>query len=82
MSEALDREWRRKEAEKIKVKAELEEEVRRTRSEQIRQRTVDAARAVQREKEFWEYSKQDWQKGIEMEKQEQERRLQVRSHSF
>lgn len=70
--EAQERDWRRKEVEKERVKVAGEEAVRRTLAEQLVQKQDEAARAVQREKHFWEHAKQDWKQEMSVEKQQQE----------
>ena len=67
--EEEDRAWRKRELEKARMQTEKEEKTRNILDIQIRQRQEDAARSVEREKQYWENIQSTWLEATEEEKE-------------
>ena len=67
--EEEDRAWRKRELEKARIQTEKEEKTRNILDIQIRQRQEDAARSVEREKQYWENIQSTWLEATEEEKE-------------
>ena len=75
--EEEDRAWRKRELEKAKQQTEKEEKTRNILDIQIRQRQEDAAKSVQREKQYWENMQSTWLEATEEEKEKSNHKSKV-----
>ena len=76
--EEEDRAWRKRELEKARIQTEKAEKVRNILDIQIRQRHEDAAKSVEREKQYWENIQSTWLEATEEEKKIADTKLKVR----
>ena len=67
--EEEDRAWRKRELEKARIQTEKEQKTRNILDIQIRQRQEDAARSVEKEKQYWENIQSTWLEATEEEKE-------------
>ena len=77
--EEEDRAWRKRELEKARIQTEKEEKTRNILDIQIRQRQEDAARSVEREKQYWENIQSTWLEATEEEKEKSNYQHKVKS---
>ena len=75
--EEEDRAWRKRELEKARIQTEKEEKTRNILDIQIRQRHEDAAKSVEREKQYWENVQSTWLEATEEEKEISSKKLKV-----
>ena len=75
--EEEDRAWRKRELDKAKIQTEKEEKTRNILDIQIRQRHEDAAKSVEREKQYWENIQSTWLEATEEEKVISNKKLKV-----
>ena len=66
-----DRKWRQRKLEIARMEAQRNEELRRVRTEQLRQRQEIAAKSVERDKQYWEEVRDMWQQSVEQDKTNQ-----------
>ena len=76
--EEEDRAWRKRELEKAKMQTEKEQKTRNILDIQIRQRHEDAAKFVEKEKQYWENIQSTWLEATEEEKEKSNYKLKVR----
>ena len=76
--EEEERAWRTKELHKAQAQKEKDEKIMRIRDIQIQQRQEDAARAVEKERRYWDDVQKTWHETVQQEKQENDLKLQVR----
>ena len=69
-----DRKWRQRKLEIARMEAQRNDELRRVRTEQLRQREEIAAKSVERDKQYWEEVRDMWQQSVQQDKSNLEMR--------
>ena len=72
-----ERKWRQRKLEIARMEAARNEELRRVRTEQLRQREEIAAKSVERDKQYWEEVREMWQQSVENDRSNLERKSKV-----
>ena len=75
--EEEERAWRAKELQKAQAQRERDEKIMRLRDIQIEQRQEDAARAVEKERTYWNDVQKTWHQTVQQEAQENELKAKV-----